>query len=284
MPPTRVRSLLNSATSSRAFSQRVIARKYGISQQFVCKILRSKGLHCYKKQKAPKVSEKQITVQKVRIDRLSRFVLSKNPEPLFILDDESYFTFSGTNMPQNDHYYSTSCGSTENSRKFRYQTKFQDKLICWIAISGRGIAKPYFCPSREAVNAEIYQNKCILQRLVPFINSHHQDSNYLFWSDLASCHYARSTMRILGELNIHVVPKDMNPPNCPQLRPIEDFWAILKQFVYANGWEASTHAQLQRRIKFCLGKVDIQVVRNMIFSMKSKIRRARAFGVSDLVY
>ena len=36
-------------------------------------------------------------------------------EPPFILKDESDFTFTGSNMPQNDHYYSTGCRFTENA-------------------------------------------------------------------------------------------------------------------------------------------------------------------------
>jgi len=284
MPYTRVRTLVNSATTSQSFTQRVVARKYGISQQFVCKILHSKGIRSYKKEKMSKVSEKQVTIQKLRIDRLYRLILSKKPEPLFILDDESYFTFSGSNMPQNDHYYSTKRRFTENCMKYRYQAKFERKVMCWIAISARGISKPYFCLSHEAVNAEIYQRKCIRQRLIPFLNSHHQDNNYLFWPDLASCHYARSTMAVFKDMNIQVVPKDMNPPNCPQLRPIEDFWGILKQLVYAKGWEATTHIQLQRRIRYCLRKVDVQTVQKMMSSVKSKIRRARASGVETMVH
>ena len=176
--------------------------------------------------------------QKIRLDRLYRHILSSNCEPMFILDDESYFTFSGTNMPQNDHYYAAAPGSTDISTRFRRQAKFESKLMCWIAVSPRGISKPYFCPSREAVNAEIYQKKCIRQRLLPFIAAHHHDGNYLFWPDLASCHYARTTICLFQELNIKFVPKEKNPPNCPQLHPIEDFWGLLKQLVYAKGWEA----------------------------------------------
>ena len=113
MSSTRVYALVNSATW-QSFTQRVAARKYGISQQFVSRIIHSKGLQYYKKEKIPKVSKKQVTIQKLRIGRLHRFILSEKSEPLFILDDELYFTFTRSNIFQNDYYCSTMRRLTES--------------------------------------------------------------------------------------------------------------------------------------------------------------------------
>ena len=59
MPEKCVRALVNAVKSSKSPSQRLLARKHGISQSFVCKIIHSQGLRSYKKEKAPRVSEKQ---------------------------------------------------------------------------------------------------------------------------------------------------------------------------------------------------------------------------------
>jgi hypothetical protein len=151
----------------------MLARKHDISQSNVCKLLPTNSLYSYKKQRAPAVTEKQIPVQKFRIDRLYRHILSIGCEIQIIMDDESYFTFSGSNMAQNDHYYASSSVSAEGNHTFRRQAKFQDKLMMWIAVSPAGMSQPFFCPSHEAVNAAIYQSKCIQQRLLPFIQLHH---------------------------------------------------------------------------------------------------------------
>ena len=282
--PNKVRAIVNAVTCSKPLSQTVLARKHGVSQPYICQILTSHGLKSYKKQKAPSVSDKQCAVQKLRLDRLYRHVLSKNRDFYFIMDDEAYFTFSGSNMPQNDHYYASASGLTDNCNKFRRQAKFEKKLLCWISISPCGISKPYFCPSSEAVNGKIYINKCIKQRLVPFINQNHQDGKYIFWPDLASCHYASSTQDVFRNLNINFLSKEMNPPNCPQIRPIEDFWGMLKQKVYSKGWKAENHDQLKRRIKYSLTKIDVHVVQSMMLKVKSKIRKARAEGMENLIH
>jgi hypothetical protein len=38
--------------------------------------------------------------------------------------------------------------------------------------------------------------------------------------------------KLLEELKTEYVPKIENPPNVPQIRPIEKFWANLKKKVY----------------------------------------------------
>ena len=48
----------------------------------------------------------------------------------------------------------------------------------------------------------------------------------------------RSTMDI-GWWELFHSKKD-NPANLPEARPIEDFWFILKDKVYENGWEANS--------------------------------------------
>ena len=55
---------------------------------------------------------------------------------------------------------------------------------------------------------------------------------YIFWPDLARCHYFRQTVAWMDE-NVNFVPKEINPPNVPQARPIENFWD--KRFTREDG-------------------------------------------------
>jgi hypothetical protein len=74
----------------------------------------------------------------------------------------------------------------------------------------------------------VYLNDCIKARLVPLINEHHSESNYVFWPDLASSHYAETVLDFMIENRIKHEDKVYNPANLPECRPIEDFWSILK--------------------------------------------------------
>lgn len=57
----------------------------------------------------------------------------------------------------------------------------------------------------------------------------------LFWPDLASAHYARDTINLLNTKGVRLVEKSENPPNCPQLRPIERYWGIIKRILRSDG-------------------------------------------------
>ena len=52
------------------------------------------------------------------------------------------------------------------------------------------------------------------------------------------------------EKKINHVTKVDNPPNVPELRPIKDFWNILKEIVYANNWLTTDPDQHGNRINY----------------------------------
>jgi hypothetical protein len=93
------------------------------------------------------------------------------------------------------------------------------------------------------IDGPIYLEQCLKRRLLPFINCHHRDSNFIFWPDLASAHYSGVAIEWMSE-NLNFVGKEINPPNVPQARPIESFWGDLANKVYSGDWEAKTCGQL----------------------------------------
>ncbi|XP_028141906.2 uncharacterized protein LOC114335816 [Diabrotica virgifera virgifera] len=129
----------------------------------------------------------------------------------------------------------------------------------------------------EALNANIYIQRC-LSKLLQFVNTHHANDQIVFWPDLASCHYARITRDWYETNNITFVPKPDNPPNLPQARPIEEFWAILSRKVYNNGSEAQNQEQLRRRIYTKIREIDAEVVQRMMQRVRGIIRQIENNG------
>ena len=101
-------------------------------------------------------------------------------------------------------------------------------------MSNKGLSKPYIVPANNAINSDTYINQCLRLRLLPFINQHHINQEYIFWPDLAPCHYSNTSVAFMTNNNIHFVPKNKNPPAVPECRAIEDFWGILKIQVHKN--------------------------------------------------
>lgn len=214
--------------------------------------------------------------------RLSRSVMMASKNIDVIMDDESYFTING-NEWQGKNYGDQKGIEVSDEVKYISKEKYPKKVMVWLALSRYGISKPVFFRSGLAVSSEIYVQKC-MPKLKKFIKKYHKDGNIVFWPDLASAHYARLTTAFLEKNNIPYIQKENNPPNVPQLRPIEDFWAILKRRVYKKNFRPETIEDLIRKIRLELNKVDIALCERLMSSVPKKVRRAANYGVNCLIH
>jgi transposase len=278
MTKQKVRELYRQVNHSDKYTYSSAARKFNVCPKTIKRWLEKKNIRKYKKKKSPKYTETQKIMVKRQCAWLYRYYRSYD----FVIDDEKYFTLSHS---MNDSYFSSPTKSkTPEEVSHNFKSKFEPKLMLWIAISKYGVSKSYFRPSGQAINQNIYLNKCIKKRLIPFINANHSDNNYLFWPDKASAHYAKKVVNFLNEKKINFVPKYRNPTNVPQCRPIEDFFADLTQIVYANGWKAENIPQLRRRVQNCIKKLDLNVVKKTVQSVYKRLRKCGQSGPMAVVH
>jgi hypothetical protein len=219
-----------------------------MNDKTVKEVLSRLGINKKRRKIEPKSTEKQKEKQLKCIKKLYREgPMNLTCDTEIVIDDECYLTLDGNRWHENDFYFD--CDTEEIPDEVRYLLleKFLPKLMVWMAISSRGRSSVYFVPSKLGVNREIYIKECINKRLVPFIKKHYSDDNYIFWPDLAPAHCAIHTQNAMNRLNIKFIPKYLNPPAVPQLRPIESFWAIYKRAIYENGWSANTPEEFRKR-------------------------------------
>lgn len=273
-----IKALKKKVDHHAGISQRSIAEQMGCSQKHVSTTLKTKtGIHYFKQKVIPKRTEKQISNAKTQCGRLYHQFSQK----ACVIDDESYFTLSHSTLSGNRGFYSSDKSATPPSQKYQTKTKFEQKLLVWLAISPRGISKVFIVPSGMAINQKIYKEECIQKRLIPFIQEHHSDGQYLFWPDKASSHYAKSVTSYFEEKKLKYVLKEDNPTNVPECRPIEDFWGILKGLVYKKNWKASNLIELRRKILLCIREVDITLVQRLAESVNHRLDLVRRNGVIE---
>lgn len=120
------------------------------------------------------------------------------------------------------------------------------------------------------MTSELYQKECLQKRILPFIRSH--DHPVMFWPDLASCHYSKVVQEWYAEKGVQVVPKNLNPPNCPQFRPIEKYWAIMKRRLKAKGKVVKDINQMKTWWNKIAKTMDEEGVRRLMSRVTGKIR------------
>jgi transposase len=271
-----LKRLKNATVNRVGVSQWKLAKKFGVVQSTIHYNLKKIGLKYYKRQKAPKYTQKQLQQIPKKCRKMRRQITASNT--FIIVDGEKYFTFSNDDMPQNVGFYSFDKEHAPDNVKYKTKEKYPKKVLVWLAISAKGTSTPYIGNTKgPAITADLYINKC-LSKLRSFIEEHHAGDEYIFWPDLASAHYANETTQWLLEQKIKFVSKQVNPPNVPKARPIEEFWSILADKIYEGGWEATTELQLKRRIYQKIKQIDMKVVQHMMTSIRTKLRKIEDKG------
>ena len=91
---------------------------------------------------------------------------------------------------------------------------------------------------------------------------------WFFQQDNASIHRAGDTMKWFEENNIEVLDW---PALSPDLNPIENIWGILVRQVYKDGRQFDNINDLKIAIKQEWNNIDVNILKNLVFSMPNRI-------------
>ena len=116
-----------------------------------------------------------------------------------IMDDEKYFKLTGNNVIGNRYFYSTDPATAPPKVKFQCKTKFEAKVMIWMAISSKGTSDIRVHKSVQAVNQETYLKECIDKRPLAFIAKYRSNGNHLFGPNLVKAHYSNIVQEHLTE-------------------------------------------------------------------------------------
>jgi len=201
-----------------------------------------------------------------------------------IMDDEIYINLNGHDFKGNSHYFTSGHFPVDDKIKYKEKEKFPAKLLVWVAISKKGHSKMYFRDQKEgAVNGEVYKTNCITKRLIPFIKQTYPEQDILFWPDLASSHYSREVIEVLKKEKINFLSKERNPPNVPQLRPIESFWSHFKSRIFSGGFTPKDINDLKKRAQKIFKTFDKNYFEGLMKNVRKNVRYAAEHGVLSVI-
>lgn len=259
--------IIQTIKANRSMSIRDIGKKHKTSKSMVERGKKRNGLKTYKKQKIPKVSEKQAGVIKTRARKLYDHLRAGNHH--LILDDETYIKADFSTIAGAQYYNKFEGETLPQHQTTIGQEKYGSKFMIWQAICECGMRSQAYVVT-GTLDHKLYIKECLKKRLLPFIRKH--DVPTLFWPDLASCHYAKTTLEFMTVNNIAFVPKNMNPPNVPQCRPIERYWALVKNKLRMTGQTVTDEKQFLKMYNKESRKVKKDTVADLMKGISSKLR------------
>lgn len=266
-------------------SMKMAARKFHVGFRVIKRWLKELEIERKLKKKISLSNDKQKAKQKAILHKISRQEFKATNDHIdIVMDDETYIDMNGCDFSGNKYYYESGLLPVDESVKFRAKTKFPQKVLIWMAISCKGHSSVYFRAQKEgAINGQIYRDECIKKRLIPFIKKNYPEEDYLFWPDLASSHYSNTVLELLEKKKVKFLPKDRNPPNVSQVRPIETFWANLKRRMFEDGFKPNSVADLVKRAKQTIRSFDETYFERLMSSVGTKVRAAANRGPLSVI-
>lgn len=262
------KKVLKSVKQNPGLSDYDLSRKFKKSRSTVRRIRLRAGYKSYRAIKHPNRTVKQNKNAKTRARLLYDQVLTKFKGCL-LLDDETYVKLDFNQLPGTKFYMADARGNVDERYKFVKLDKFAKKHMIWQGICSCGHKTKSFVTS-STMKTEVYMKECLQKRVLPFIRSH--DGPVKFWPDLASCHYSKKVLEWYAINQVDYIPRDMNPPNCPQFRPIENYWAIMKKKLIKSGKIVQDINSLRSTWNRQSKKVDKCTVQKMMAGIKKRVR------------
>ncbi|XP_055585209.1 uncharacterized protein LOC129738055 [Uranotaenia lowii] len=116
--------------------------------------------------------------------------------------------------------------------------------MVWQAICSCGKRSAPFVTT-GTVNEQVYLKECLQMCLLSLLKQ--PEGPTIFWPDLALYHCSKDVLEWYEANGVTSVPKEMNPPNAPELRSIEKYWAIMKQAFRKNPKVVKSEADFKRK-------------------------------------
>lgn len=236
------------------------------------------GIKSYVKEAVPKYTGDQALRAKRSCRKLYRNILPASGEKLLIIDDETYVPIDPTQIPGKRYFHARSKKEVSDNTRFKPKQKFTKKYLIWQAVDQLGnVSKSYI--SEENLDGTLYKNECLKKRLLPFIKKYHPNKKILFWPDLATSHYRKDVQEWLTANGIDFVKKENNPPNVPQARPIERYWALCKTEYRKLKTAPKDLPSFKRKWRQISKKVAQNSAQQLMSSIKRKLRAIGDRGV-----
>lgn len=245
-----------------------LASKLGSSKGNMQKVKEKLGYKTRKVQKIPNRNYKQNLSAHSRARKLYDQVMVQH-KGCFILDDETYGKADFKQMPGNEHYSEREGRPVDEQYKRKKVDKFAKKYLIWQAICSCGKSSSiYVC--KGTMKSDEYLRECLKKRFLKLYRDH--DIPPVFWPDLATIHYSRAVLEWFKANNIVYVEKEMNPPNCPQLRNIEKYWAKLKRIVKKKSTAAKDLPTFKRKVNAAAKAIGPEGVQSLMATVKARVR------------
>lgn len=193
----------------------------------------------------------------------AKFYLHQDPREVVFVDEKSYNGYFVQNR-HNDIVYAFKRSEVQFARTVKYPPFI--KAVFFMSL--KRLSKPFFYTGK--LSAALYQQALVASELVTKPKSYCQYGNVMLFQDGDSSHTAKSTREFLEQHGIRVVPKDVWPPNSPDLNPIENLQSWLGDKVCEQ--DPKSVAAVRHAAADAAASVPRSLLKSLIESFPNRLR------------
>lgn len=264
--------------STRRIATRLSNSGITISKSTVHRYLKGTlGLKSYKRPKKPRLTEK-MKENRLKFARKTEKWTIEQWKKVLWSDESSFELFSLPNR-QNDRVWSKSSRNIEPCLRI----KFPPKIQVWGMISFQAVSELHLIPKGQMVNGAYYRDSILAKTCLDAIKRKRKRGSILersmlpnmselfFMQDGAPAHTANSTQEWCSKKFPNFWRKAEWPGNSPDLNPIENVWAYMKEKISEMG-DANTLKGLEKNLIEAWRSIPPDFLANLICSMPNRVK------------
>ena len=145
-------------------------------------------------------------------------------------------------------------------------------VMFWAAIIGDQLIGPVKVEDGVKINSAGYCT-FLEANFLPWYNNQPAavKESLIFQQDNAPSHASRETKGWLADQGLSAEKIMDWPPNSPDLNPIENLWAVLKQKVYRSGRQYNSKRDLWAAIEEAAASIDANLIKRLTSSMDRRL-------------
>lgn len=149
---------------------------------------------------------------------------------VILFSDEKIFNVDAHSNRRNDRWIGNDATNAPDAVRYTNCTKHPASVMVFGLIASDGKKMPpVFIPSGVRINAEAYL-EILCTKVKPWVEANYPDRNYVFQQDGAPAHTAKKTQEWLEKNLAGFWPKEMWPPQSPDLNPLDySVWATVEE-------------------------------------------------------
>ena len=157
--------------------------------------------------------------------------------------------------------------ATTQIRKYPYST------LIWAVIGRNYKSKLIFV--EKSVNEQRYKRLLMDSKIFSELNKKEKRFSFLFQQDGATCHWTSLVMKYICRY-----ARVLNgwPPNPPDISPIENLWAIMKERLNRLTTKPKSKSELKQLIQHVYDSIDLETINNLINTFEYRIQMVKDFG------